>query len=446
MLRVQSRTLATSDKKYQLVVSRNNKEIFDRHLKISVVFGIVWIVSCLLFCGISYFKNRTVDFSIIFLVYPVVMIIATLFFHSPKQRFEKLLRDIVDCLNLSSMLNLQVKIEYTRNFDESVVKIFSVISADKADLLVREIASYFQQQYKKPYIVDDYKVPSDRLIVYFSHVADERLTISSIEDLQALHGITPLTTKIQWDRKRQPMALVVGPTGSGKTSVIKTLILSFLQNDSKNTLYTIDGKESFLSVATSNFFDNNQTTTTPSIVIDMVTKLNDLMVERYEEMNADFQDEKDQTYDEKFQSGSVLLVIDELLALVIEMQALDKQSKPAERLYTQFNAKLLSLIVKGRSASIHVIVSGQMIPTSILPSEARDSLGFRLALGRISQSQATEIFGQSAKSLPSIDQEFSGLIWIDGLGWRSPKVFLSPYYEEEKLPFKKALLNLKKQR
>ncbi|ENU1255299.1 hypothetical protein ACU8IW_000433 [Listeria innocua] len=41
-------------------------------------------------------------------------------------------------------------------------------------------------------------------------------------------------------------------------------------------------------------------------------------------MNADVDSEKDSTHAELFEQGSILLIADELLALVGEMQASDK--------------------------------------------------------------------------------------------------------------------------
>ncbi|MEG0552942.1 MAG: FtsK/SpoIIIE domain-containing protein, partial [Carnobacterium sp.] len=347
----------------------------------------------------------------------------------------------------TSPLNPNLKITYSKEKEGLTIRFYSIISHNESDKITREILSFFQRRYSKtPFIIENFEILSESFIIYFTHIEDKRLHFSKIDDFKFSQGIMSLTTKIDWDRKKQPMGLVVGPTNSGKTTFLKMLIISFLSNNSKNSLYTIDGKYSFLSVATSYFFSSHQTATSSNDALRIVTELNEVMNERYKLMNKHFEDEKDETFDDKFRSGSILLVVDELLSLVSEMQASDRQLKPAERLYPQFYSKLLSLIVKGRGASINVIVSGQMIPVTILPSEARDSLGFRCALGRISQSQATEIFGESVKDLPKPSQEYSGLIWLDGLAWQSPKVILTPHYDEDQLPFKQTLLYLKNNR
>ncbi|MDT2865029.1 FtsK/SpoIIIE domain-containing protein [Vagococcus carniphilus] len=236
------------------------------------------------------------------------------------------------------------------------------------------------------------------------------------------------------------MGLVVGPTGSGKTSLLKVLIISFLANNHKNKVFTIDGKEAFLSVAMSRI---GKVATDGQSAMGLTAELCQIMQQRYEEMNADVDSEKDSTHAELFEQGSILLIADELLALIGEMQASDKMLKPAERIYPQFYSNLMSLIVKGRQASISVVVSGQQMPASILPTETRDSLGLRIALGRMSQQQAQEIFGLGLKDLPRADtSNYGGLIWLDGLDWELPKPFQSPYYDDEKLPFKATLSNI----
>lgn len=158
VVRTQKLVLATSDKQGQLVVTKTNGEISEIYKKILCVTCVIWIFICLLYGGISYFQKGKIDFNIIFVAYPILMIGATLFFNLPKHKFNKLLRDIVERLNLTSALNQKIRIEYTRSNEKTVIKLFSVIPSDKADLLIREIASYFQRHFRKPFIIDDYEV------------------------------------------------------------------------------------------------------------------------------------------------------------------------------------------------------------------------------------------------------------------------------------------------
>ncbi|MFT8466270.1 MAG: FtsK/SpoIIIE domain-containing protein [Liquorilactobacillus satsumensis] len=282
---------------------------------------------------------------------------------------------------------------------------------------------------------------SDGLVAMdFTHQADERLVIDDLSKLRKSEEINIALTKKLSLTKRQPMGLIVGPTGTGKTTLLKGLIISFLANNSKNGVYTIDGKAAFLSVAMERV---GRVATNGVSALQLTDELCAIMQRRYKQMNSDFDSERDVTHVEKFHQGTILLVIDELLALVTIMQADDKTLKPTERIYPRFYANLLSLITKGRQASISVIVSGQMMPATILPVEARSSLSWRISLGSTSPQQAQEIFGVSSRELPSADvTNYGGLIWLDGLNRDGPRAFLPPRYDDQKLPFKATLTKL----
>lgn len=306
----------------------------------------------------------------------------------------------------------------------------------------RRLTEFLESKTGKPWLLEDTRLENSLIRMTFGHSPDERLAIDNLSCLAPLPLKIPLTQKLVWDIKKQPMGLIAGPTGSGKTSLIKSIIVEFLANSKKNIVHTIDGKNSFLASATTHFIQNGgKTAINATTTLELLGELNQIMQNRYLQMNSDPSDEKDVTYTEKFpDKGNILLIADELLALIAETQAMDKAKPVKERLAPQLYSQLLSLIVKGRQASISVIVSGQQIPATILPTEARDSIGLRIALGRISQVQAQEIFDRGLKDLPRNDtSNFGGIIWLDGLNWQTPKVFKSPYYDDKQLPFKRTL-------
>lgn len=309
----------------------------------------------------------------------------------------------------------------------------------------RRLTEFLESKTQKPWILEDTRLENSLIRMTFAHSPDERLTIDNLSCLAPLPLKIPLTQKLVWDIKKQPMGLIVGPTGSGKTSLIKSIVIEFLANSKKNIVHTIDGKNSFLASATSHFINNGGKTAINGVTaLKLLLELNQIMQDRYLQMNSDSFDENDMTFAEKFpDEGNILLIVDELLALMAETQTMDKAKPVKERLAPQLYGQLLSLIVKGRQASISVIVSGQQMPATILPTEARDSIGLRIVLGRISHVQAQEIFDRGLKDLPRIDtSNFGGVIWLDGLDWQAPKSFKSPFYDDKKLPFKITLKRL----
>ena len=71
----------------------------------------------------------------------------------------------------------------------------------------------------------------------------------------------------------------------------------------------------------------------------------------------------------------------------------------------------------------------------------------RIALGRISQSQAMEIFNMSKNDLPRVDtSNYGGVIWLDGMNLEKPLEFMTPYYDDSRLPFKRTLKKLRDDR
>ncbi|QZT27489.1 cell division protein FtsK [Streptococcus dysgalactiae] len=318
------------------------------------------------------------------------------------------------------------------------------VTPSRTKEIPQALLAFFVKETRHKWFLEQYHLGDGFVKMVYSHKPDKALTVKGYEDFRQSSDLRiRLTERLDWTSK-QPMGLIVGPTSSGKTTLIKYLILAFLINNRKNRVYTIDGKGAYLSQSMGII---GEVAISGNDAYQMISRLEEMMNERYDELNHDTSKDEDVTYHEKFKSGQTLLIIDEYLALATTMQAEDKLRKPADRLFPQFYAKLMNLIVKGRQASIYVIISGQMIPTSILPSEARDSLGLRIVLGRISQAQATEIFNSGLSELPSADSSrYEGLIFLDGLGLEHPIVFKTPFYDDRQLPFKGALRVLNSER
>lgn len=451
----------------KLTVDQNQAQISYKKHRSYIFLLKIWAIATLTFGvvlnmknvipsisrGKIIFENQSLKFMFLLLLMSVVTISLWEFLHSryspiEKWKLEKLLRGFTEESDLlrqhDNSFNLTKSIKWLYSISDSLIIIKLMtgghVNSEMEKDIARRLHGYFVKETRGSWVLEDRRIKDRLIMMVFSHEADKRLVIEDVVSLRQSNELNiQLTQRLSWTI-RQPMGLVVGPTGSGKTSLLKVLIISFLANNHKNKVFTIDGKKAFLSVAMSRI---GKVATNGQSALGLTAELCQIMQQRYEEMNADVDSEKDSTHTELFGQGSILLIADELLALVGQMQASDKMLKPAERIYPQFYSNLMSLIVKGRQASISVVVSGQQMPASILPTEARDSLGLRIALGRVSQQQAQEIFGLGLKDLPRADtSNYGGLIWLDGLDWELPKPFQSPYYDDEKLPFKATLSNI----
>lgn len=425
------------------------------------VLIVIWsniknILSSILKWKIIFNKLPLIIMFIVFIL-GIVLILLWEFLHSlyspiQKWRLETLLR------NFTEEANLLAQHDDSFNFTKSVKWIYSAseqkititlrtgghVNFEMEKDIARRLLGFFIKETKDIWILEDNSVTNGSIKMMFSHNADERLVIDDLSKLKKSNIVNiPLTKQLSWDIKRQPQIGIFGKTASGKTSLIKSIIISFLANNKNNKLFLIDGKASFL--AQSGKFSKIPTATTAEETLKLLDDAIAIMNQRYAEMNSDLADESDVTYIEKFpDKGTILIACDELLAFASATQASDKLKKPADRLVPQISDRILSLIVKSRQASIAVLISGQAFPASLLgDTTVRSNLGMIVNLGRTSQIQAQELFSMNLKDLPQADSSnYEGIIWLDALNWETPKVFYSPYYDDEKLPFKATLLKL----
>lgn len=307
----------------------------------------------------------------------------------------------------------------------------------------RRLQGFLIKETGEKWVLEDKQFKEGRIEILFSHDEDKRIVIDDLGKLKKSFLVKiQLTERLFWDMSRQPMLAVIGKTGSGKTTLIKGLIISFLANNPNNKCCIIDGKNAFL--AQSGRFANIPTATTAEETLNLLDDAISEMEIRYSKLNENQADEVDSTYIEKFsKEGSILIVCDELLALSSATQAQDKLKKAAERLMPQISERILSLIVKARQANITVVISGQAFPATLLgDSIAKSNMGALIYLGKTSDIQAQQFFGIGVKDLPQVDtSNYGGLIILDGI-CDYPKKFISPYYDDKKLPFKKTLKEL----
>ena len=305
----------------------------------------------------------------------------------------------------------------------------------------KRLVEVLEDNSNKPWILLECSVTRTSLIMKFTHEPEKRLVIDSDSYLgQSNDFKIKISSRVTWDLEKAPTAALLGGTGSGKTSVIKYILLSFLALNKKNQVFVIDGKSAFL-YSTSSFNKDGHTANTPEGAMEILDELTNIMNDRYAQMNSNPEDEEDITYCEKYKDkGSYLLVFDELLALMTLVQSEDKLKKPAERLGPQIMAKILNLVVKSRQVNIYCLLSGQTLSAEVLSTAVRSNIGFRAILGSVTPTQSMEMFNIGVSALPRpLDDQFSGYYWHDGMDIAMP--FLQPYVARG-FRFKAALWNL----
>lgn len=455
----------------KLTVDENQAQIAYKKCRLYILLIKIWAMITLLLLimynlknvipsfskGRIIFDNQSLNFMLLLALVTTIAISLWELLHSKyspieKWKLERLLRGFVEECNLlrqhDNSFNQTKSVKWMYSATDSLITIKLMtgghVNIEMEKDIARRLHGYFIKETRVVWVLEDKRIQDGIVVMIFSHNADDRLVIDDLGKMKKSITVNfPITKNLKWDIHKQPQIGIFGKTGSGKSTIIKVFILSFLMNNEKNECMIIDGKNSFM--AQSGRYANIPTATTAEECLQLLDDAITIMKQRYSEMNVDLSDENDFTYVEKFPGkGSILIACDELLALASATQAMDKLKKPAERLMPQIADRILTLILKSRQASMTVLLSGQAFPASLLgDSIARSNLGMLINLGSITQIQAQELFGRSLKDLPRADtSNYGGLIWLDGLDWEVPKPFLSPYYDDEKIPFKETLSKL----
>ena len=96
---------------------------------------------------------------------------------------------------------------------------------------------------------------------------------------------------------------------------------------------------------------------------------------------------------------------------------------------------LTEIILKGREMGVFVILSTQQANSNNIPTELRENLSMRVALGNIGNEGYRMIFGESNGNVQSISTTGGAYIYLDNLGWDSPKQFEAPFVDYKNFDF-----------
>ena len=301
----------------RLTVDQNQAQISYKKYRAYIFLLKIWAIATLTFGvvlnmknvipsisrGEIIFENQSLKLMFLLLLMSVVIISLWEFLHSryspiEKWKLEKLLRGFTEESDLlrqhDNSFNQTKSIKWLYSISDSsiIIKLMTGghVNSEMEKDIARRLHGYFVKETRVSWVLEDRRIKDRLIMMVFSHEADKRLVIEDILNLRQSNEINiQLTQRLAWTI-RQPMGLVVGPTGSGKTSLLKVLIISFLANNHKNKVFTIDGKEAFLSVGRSRI---GKVATDGQSALGLTAELCQIMQQRYEEMNADVDSEKD---------------------------------------------------------------------------------------------------------------------------------------------------------
>lgn len=229
---------------------------------------------------------------------------------------------------------------------------------------------------------------------------------------------------------KQIGAIIQAPTGQGKTRFLSYLILSAAKLGAD--IYMIDGKRADLFALRFAFKEEHREShvaSTPNQACKLLRELNERMNTRYDNFFSSESAEVGSNYS-TYKLQPIFLFFDELIATMGEDKKLGKE----------IESYLMQIMLKGRQAGIFAILSSQRFSAEVLSTTIRENAGMRVALGRMSKDSYRMVFGDFYDELPSAEKGVGkGYIFLDGLGWSTPRAFQAPILNTEEIDVRSLL-------
>lgn len=259
----------------------------------------------------------------------------------------------------------------------------------------------------------------------FNKSRDKRIIVTS-DNSQMIYNNTnriPLSTNLEWNIAKQPHLLLAGVTGGGKTTFLNYLIIEYKKMQAQ--IYICDPKRSDLaslkSIIGSDFVASE---------VNQIAKLTRIVKESMEQRFIDYKENADNfVYGHNFvdyKLKPIVLFFDELGAF---------RAGADKKVLAETMANLSEIILKGREMGVFAILSTQQPNAQNIPTELRDNLSVRVALGSMSSDAYRMVFGADIKDLQPTSEVGTGYIFLDNLGWTKPKPFSAPYLDYKNFNF-----------
>ncbi len=244
---------------------------------------------------------------------------------------------------------------------------------------------------------------------------EERLIINDKEDICGNYGNTQiaLTPSFIWDYRKSLHFMLVGTTGSGKTTFTRFLITNLI-NHGVCIVY-VDIKR---DIEMERFCQGNLMITYAYEAEAIAKAIADVS----EELQTRTQDINNMGIGEDFDYGfsPVYLICDEIILMKLIFP---------KKLYDETIHRINEIIVGGRSKAIFCgLISQSALAEYFGNSGIRGNIGLKIALGHMTSSEYSMIFGQEFSDIKNLryNEIGSGLIMRSGEDSR-PREFVAPY-------------------
>lgn len=257
----------------------------------------------------------------------------------------------------------------------------------------------------------------------FCRYKDNRILISNTGTTYNSTTLLPLSTNLNWNILKQPHLLLAGVTGSGKTTFLNYLIIEMKKMQAD--IYICDPKRSDLASLKNILGAENVASD-----VNNIAKLSRIVKEAMDNRFINYKENAENfVYGYSFvdyKLKPVFIIFDELGAF---------RASADKKVFAETMANLTEVILKGREMGVFCVLSTQQPNANNIPTELRDNLSVRLAMGNMSSEAYRMVFGEDIKDLQAVNTMGSGYIYLDGLGWSKPKPFEAPYLDYKKFNF-----------
>lgn len=185
--------------------------------------------------------------------------------------------------------------------------------------------------------------------------------------------------------------LLCGATGSGKTYGLYSLLLQIINKPIIYHIYSVDLKNSSLSVIANCISEESANSLETAIVV--LEDFTNAMEKRKEEIKTLLSSKLDADYKE-FGLDPFIFVIDEYASFISLLNQKDKKTRD------HVQSMIGRIILEGRQLGFHIWITMQKSDSSIITTAFRDNLTLKIVLGNAEDTTYTTTFGQGADIPP----------------------------------------------
>lgn len=257
----------------------------------------------------------------------------------------------------------------------------------------------------------------------FKKKLDKRIIVTSSERKNYNESTRiPLNNNLSWNVQKQPHLLLAGVTGGGKTTFLNYLIIEMKKM--RGTVYICDPKRSDLA-SIQHIWGKEYVASDVNNISRLTREVKEKMMDRFLNYKENPQNFIYGASYVDYGLPPIFLIFDELGAF---------RASADKKVFGETMSNLTEIILKGREMGVFVCLATQQPNAQNIPTEMRDNLSIRVALGNMSNEAYRMIFGD-LEGLETVSGQGTGYIFLDGLGWSTPKYFETPFLDYERVDF-----------